>query len=222
MIKSVKLFVIFTFCLAITACVQTTPQGKIDGKQSLKADYQNIVYNNIMKAANSRHIAKNGGTDSDFATNSRLNKITNKLVSSNRLNAKTITPILLKSKTVNAYSLGSQSHFAYVYVTRGLVNFVKNDSQLASVLAHEISHIQLGHHLARQKNSGSKFNKAQEIAADKYSVKLLKNAGYDAQQAIALLKRLEILQSRQSFINQKDYPSNHQRIRSLETVIASL
>lgn len=219
MIKSIKSLSILIFCIALTSCAQTTSLAKIDGKQSLKADYQNIVENNIIKAANSKHIANNGGQDSDFFVNARLKGIIDKLVKGNSITKKKIQAILLKADTVNAYSLGSQSSFAYVYVTRGLVNFVKNDDQIAAVLAHEIAHIQLGHHIARQKSSSSQFNKAQELEADKYSIKLLKNAGYNPQQSIALLERLDVLQSTQRFVNQDDYPSNQQRIQNLKLVI---
>lgn len=220
-----KLFRIITLillCTGLAACTTIDAKTNLDNKKSLKVDYQSIVDNNIIKAAHSKHIAKHGGTDGDFMVNLRLKSILKKLINKNAIIKKTITPILLKSNSVNAYSLSSQSVFAYVYVTRGLIKFTRNDDQLASVLAHEIAHIQLGHHLARQKNNSSGFNQKQELAADKYSITLLKRAGFNAQQSIKLLERLDVLQATQSFSNQDDYPSNKARIQNLNRVIASL
>lgn len=222
MIKHTKLILIFCLTMALAACAQTTPQTNPDSKKALKADYQSIVDNNIIKAANQKHITNNGGVNGDFLVNLRLNGLIERLVLKNGLSAKTIKPILLKSATVNAYSLSSQSVFAYVYVTNGLITFVNNDDQLAAVLAHEISHIILGHHLARQKNSSSQFNQKQELEADEYSIKLLANAGFNTTEVIKLLQRLDIFQANQSFTNRQDYPSNKARINALSRVIAAL
>lgn len=217
--KNTKISLLILLCLGLTACTQSDVKSNLDNKLSLKSDYQSIIDNNIIKSAHKKHSANHGGVDNNFLSNIRLKNLTKRLVDSNNLNQKTITPILLKSNSVNAYSLASQSKFTYVYVTKGLIRFAANDDQLASVLAHEISHILLGHHIARQKSTGSGFNQEQELAADKHSIKLLKKAGFNSGESIKLLERLDILQSKQKFSNQADYPSNKKRIQNLIKVI---
>lgn len=222
MVKIFKIFILSALALTLTACSQTSLKSNDDSKQSLKADYRRIVEDNLLNSAHKKHVAANGGEDHDFFVKSRLKNLIKKLVTANNFSAKTVSPILLKSNSVNAYSLGSNSSFSYVYVTKGLIKFVQNDDQLAAVLAHEISHIILGHHLARTKSSGSKFNQRQELEADRYSIRLLKKAGFKVQQSIKLLERLDILQAKQKFLNPQDYPSNKKRIQNLTRVIASI
>lgn len=221
-IKNFKIFIITAFALALTACSQPSVKTNSGNKQSLKADFHRIVEDNLLNSAHKEHIAANGGEDHDFFISNRLNNLTKKLVTANNFSAKTVSAVLLKSDSVNAYSLGSNSSFSFIYVTKGLVKFVQNDDQLAAVLAHEISHIILGHHLARIKSSGSKFNQRQELEADRYSIKLLKKAGFKVQQSIKLLERLDILQAKQKFLNPQDYPSNKKRIQNLNKVIAAI
>lgn len=53
---------------------------------------------------------------------------------------------VLDSEAVNAFALPG----GYVYVTRGLLALANNESELAAVLAHEITHVVEGHVEARQ------------------------------------------------------------------------
>lgn len=50
---------------------------------------------------------------------------------------------VLKTADVNAFALPG----GYVFVTRGLYDLLANESELAGVLGHEISHVVLRHHL---------------------------------------------------------------------------
>lgn len=185
-------------------------------------EYQSIVFDNIIKATHDKHLKKQGGLSQDKAATKKLRDIIQQVVTKNKLLNKKFTAILIASDSVNAFSLSSQSNIAYLYVTVGLLKFVDNDDQLASVVAHEISHIQLGHHLLRSANSAAQFNQSQELAADKYSIKLIANAGYKPSQAIKLLERLDIFQAKYNIANQADYPSNAARIKALKPVIAAL
>ena len=78
-----------------------------------------------------------------------------------------------------------------VRVTEGLLDFTeKNDSELAAIVAHEMSHNLLGHR-QRLATSG-KSNKeilATEIEADRLSVWLMANAGYDTAAALRFAER---------------------------------
>ena len=201
-----------------------TKLANVETDKANKANpqYKSIVYDNIIKTTHKKHLAKQGGASLDKATNNKLRRIMQQLLAKNQLLDKKFTPIVIASDSVNAFSLSSQSRIAYLYVTVGLMKFVDNDDQLASVVAHEISHIQLGHHLLRTTNSAAQFNQTQELAADKYSMKLIANAGYRPSQAIILLERLDIFQAKYNVTNQADYPSNKARIKALKPIIAAL
>ena len=48
---------------------------------------------------------------------------------------------IIKSSAINAFATPG----GYIYVNRGLINLVENESQLAGVLAHEIAHVNARH-----------------------------------------------------------------------------
>lgn len=221
MIKILKTLIFITLISSLSACASLN-SPKLSASDGLSADYKAIVYDNIINAAHQKHLRKYGGVNYDLAANQKLRHIIQKLISSNPAIVKNVNPILMNSPDVNAYSLSSQSTTAYVYVTVGLLKFIDNDHQLASVLAHEIAHIQLDHHLLRRKNSAAQFNQAQELAADKHSIQLIINAGYRPSASINLLKKLDVLQAGYNTTNQADYPTNTIRIHNLKQVISAI
>jgi len=91
---------------------------------------------------------------------------------------------VLDSPEVNAFALPG----GYVYVTRGLLALANNESELAAVLAHEITHVIEAHVEARLEAQGDAletafgqigaYSKAQEFAADAGGIALLRAAGY--------------------------------------------
>jgi hypothetical protein len=78
-----------------------------------------------------------------------------------------------------------------VRVTEGLLDFTaQDDAELAAIVAHEMSHNLLGHR--RRLASGDGSNKeilATEIEADRLSVWLMANAGYDTAAALRFAER---------------------------------
>lgn len=109
-------------------------------------------------------------------------------------------------KEPNAWVSFSQDKYS-VHATTGLLSTLRNDDELAGVLAHEIGHIKLGHYnetvnrnllwLLLYKALGEKkvggvdvlgagvnlaeagFSREEEIEADDYGVTLATKAGYD-------------------------------------------
>ncbi|MBJ7525844.1 MAG: PDZ domain-containing protein [Sphingomonadaceae bacterium] len=78
-----------------------------------------------------------------------------------------------------------------VRVTAGLMAFTADDeAQLAAAVAHEMSHNLLGHRqrLAANGNSDKQILET-EIEADRLSVWLMANAGYDTQAALHFMER---------------------------------
>jgi len=73
-----------------------------------------------------------------------------------------------------------------VKVGEGMVRFVRTDTELALVIAHELSHIILGHTGAFFGRGSARY----ENDADYLGLYLVANAGYDPDQALGLFPRM--------------------------------
>lgn len=116
--------------------------------------------------------------------------------------------VLQEPKAVDALSAPG----GYVFVTRGLLQKLDNEAQLAGVLAHEIAHITLKHALVRYGETkvaqckmsallhaelltdslvdnikANGFDKDDEFIADELAVQLLVSAGYDPEEYIRFI-----------------------------------
>lgn len=77
-----------------------------------------------------------------------------------------------------------------VRVTEGLLTFTaQDDAELAAVVAHEMAHNLLGHRQRLSRDRSRKAILATEIEADRLSVWLMANAGYDPVAALRLAER---------------------------------
>jgi beta-barrel assembly-enhancing protease len=76
-----------------------------------------------------------------------------------------------------------------VRVTEGLMVFARDDHDLAAAVAHELAHNLLGHRERLKANGGTKALLATEIEADRLSVWLMANAGYDPKAALRFAER---------------------------------
>ncbi len=110
---------------------------------------------------------------------------------------------VVESSAVNAFALpGGQ-----VFVTRGMLHFLKDDDELAAVMGHEIAHVDLRHCIERfqyQTRLGKMgetvdmarrivemgYSQAQELEADEAGWRMAVNAGYDAKAAEAVFARM--------------------------------
>ena len=124
---------------------------------------------------------------------------------------------ILNSDTVNAFALPT----GQLYVTRGLLSLANDQSELASVIGHEMGHV-IAHHaqlreqkirdeelnekvftdlvsdpqasalaLARSKLSLASFSQKQELDADAIGIRTAARAGYDPYGAVRFLAALE-------------------------------
>lgn len=82
-------------------------------------------------------------------------------------------------------SLSTFRHPAGVTVTRGLLDFVSSNDQLAILIAHEMAHQLLDDEYAR-------ISKYTEERADRFSLDLALRAGYDIRQAAEIWERLAV------------------------------
>lgn len=79
-----------------------------------------------------------------------------------------------------------------VSITTGMMDFAKDDGELAAAVAHEMAHNILGHRerlvaLGRKKRNSDV--KTTEVEADRLSIWLLANAGYDLDTAMRFWQR---------------------------------
>ena len=96
---------------------------------------------------------------------------------------------------VEAYdAVKAQADGTVVYIPGGMVRFAVNDEELATVIAHELAHNILLHRmrldaakidrgLGQQFGRSARLTRATEIEADRLSVWLLADAGFDPQAA---------------------------------------
>jgi beta-barrel assembly-enhancing protease len=89
---------------------------------------------------------------------------------------------------VNAFALSG----GYIYINTGLLSLLQSEDELAIVLGHEISHIELRHTAPGVIRSvlSLGYTKYQEFDADESGVRLARSAGYDASAAVTVLQKL--------------------------------
>jgi predicted Zn-dependent protease len=137
---------------------------------------------------------------------------------------------ILDSAEVNAFA----SPGGHIFITRGLLEAAKSEDALASVIAHEIAHIQLSHGLrAIQSNrdlqdwlsqftlSGARtitdrlnagFSRVQEFDADITALSLLAASGYNPRSLPEMLKELDRIQGSRSGGFNNTHPSPASRM----------
>ena len=82
---------------------------------------------------------------------------------------------------------GADGH--QIRVTSGLIDFVASDDELAAVAAHELAHNLLDHPPGSAAKRKNKSSDSIEFEADRLSVWLMVNAGYDPQAAVRFWQR---------------------------------
>lgn len=73
---------------------------------------------------------------------------------------------VLDDTNINAYAAPG----GYIFVTRGLINLMENEAELAGVLGHEIAHVLRQHHLKAMRSGSSQqaFSELVGFAAERY------------------------------------------------------
>ena len=77
----------------------------------------------------------------DPVLDSYIRKLGEEVVAQSEMAGEKFTFTLLDSPDLNAFATRDN----YIYVNRGLLNYVRNEAQLVSVLAHEVGHINRKH-----------------------------------------------------------------------------
>ena len=121
---------------------------------------------------------------------------------------------IIDSNEINSFALPG----GYIHVDMGLLNFVSADDELASVLGHEMGHIERRHVITLNQKGTllsilvgvlsilspigyalggyggdlafAKFSREDELQADQYGLLLMSRAGYDPQSTADMLAKL--------------------------------
>lgn len=129
---------------------------------------------------------------------------------------------LIEDRRVNAFCLPGGK----IVVFSGLMQFVSNDDQLATVLSHEIAHA-LAHHaserIARSQArshplANLAFNREQESEADHIGIFLMTFAGYDPDQAVEMWRQMQASHGTglplPEFLS--DHPNDARRVQNMD------
>lgn len=134
---------------------------------------------------------------------------------------------VVRDRRVNAFCLPGGK----MVVFSGLLQFVTNEDQLATVIAHEIAHA-VAHHtserLARMQSTKNPlvnlaFNRDQESEADHIGVFLMTFAGYDPDQAVDFWRQMLVTQGSRFSLPEflSDHPNHEHRMKNMETWAAN-
>lgn len=96
-----------------------------------------------------RDLDAKGALIKDRGVNNYLNAVMNRVAKSRPPGSVPLRSYVLKDADVNAFTTGG----GYVFFNAGLMAAMENEAQLASVVAHEIAHIDRGHIPASQGNN---------------------------------------------------------------------
>jgi predicted Zn-dependent protease len=155
---------------------------------------------------------------------------------------------ILDTDQINAFSGPN----GYIFVTRGALQQMKDEAELAGVLGHEISHV--CHHdglkqvrLAEQQGAIDSavsatevekfsqmadqgmdaiarrgYSQPQEFAADDSGVQIMNQAGYDPTSYLRFLQRLAQLQTTGGGAVMSTHPGIHDRVTRVQAQLATL
>ncbi len=145
------------------------------------------------------------------------------IVSVSSMKGEKFTFTLLDAEDLNAFATRDN----YIYVNRGLLNYVSNEAQLVSVLAHEVAHITRGHVVGQEeKMTGAQIistiaavlsasnevyeasmayanslirghGRRNELEADETGAEYMAKLGYDPKEMLSMLSIMKDYESAQ-------------------------
>lgn len=152
--------------------------------------------------------------------------------------------VFSRDQRVNAYAELKQisgSDVGVMVINQGVARIVKNDSELAAILAHELSHLMLRHtyHYDQLYNWTAKGTwprvvdclwwnnpppllierRRMELEADRFGVLLSARAGYDPRGAVAVMENPAVQHPQGRQGQEGDHPSRDIRLNKLEAAV---
>ncbi|MDR3348115.1 MAG: M48 family metalloprotease [Acidaminococcales bacterium] len=196
--------------------------GEISPARAGKGD-KGLVYDGKNGAA---IIENYYGTSKDEAINARVEAIGRKLAEASERRDLSYVFRVLDGKMVNAFSCPLN----YIFVFRGLADFMPDDAELAGALAHEIAHFEKGHisfrsdkavaggergKLRRQK---MQENHEHEYQADAGGFYLALKAGYNPYGIFVTISKLSVKSGARA---SKSHPPVAERVDRLSALAKS-
>ena len=164
-----------------------------------------------------RILAAYGGVYNDPRLQAMIEQTVDRLVAASERPDLHYKVTMLNSQSINAFALPT----GHLYVTRGLIALANDESEVASVLAHEMGHVVARHAeireeqahnaelanrvitdlisdpqvgalaLAKSKLALASFSQSQELEADAIGVGMAARAGFDPYGAVRFLTSME-------------------------------
>ena len=203
--------------LVLAACTASPPAGAPQAAISAPAKPADAAMSPAVLREHQRILATYGGVYNDAPLQTMIEQLVERLVAASEKPDLHYKVTMLNSQSVNAFALPS----GQLYVTRGLIALADDESELASVLAHEMGHVIARHAelreqqerqadlvsrvvtdvvsdpaagalaLAKSKLALASFSRAQEFEADGIGIGIAARAGYDPYGASRFLTAME-------------------------------
>ena len=207
--------VVAAFVLA--ACTATPPVGTPQAALPGPAKQSDAAMPPAVLREHQRILATYGGVYNDPRLQSVVEQMVERLVAASEKPDLHYKVTILNSQSINAFALPT----GQLYVTRGLIALADDDSELASVIAHEMGHVIAKHAELRQKEEQqadlvsrvvtdvvsdpaagalalaksklelASFSRQQEFEADAIGIGIADRAGYDPYGAARFLTAME-------------------------------
>jgi predicted Zn-dependent protease len=158
-----------------------------------------------------------GGVYDDQQIAQYVNEVGQRAAKASQRPELTYTFTVLDSEEINAFTTGG----GYVYITRGIMNYLNNEAELEAVLGHEIGHVCARHPVRQQSKSTlagigaaavgiftgsadlaglanyagaalvSGYGRDQELEADRLGAEYLVKTGYSPQHMVDVVRLLK-------------------------------
>ncbi|HTP92877.1 MAG TPA: M48 family metalloprotease [Xanthobacteraceae bacterium] len=203
--------------LLLAACTATPPPIARQAAAPPSAKQAEAEMPPAVLHEHQRILAAYGGVYNDPRLQAMIERTVERLVAASEKPDQHYRVTMLNSQSINAFALPT----GQLYVTRGLIALADDESEVASVLAHEMGHV-IAHHaeireqqvrqadlvnrvvtdvvgdpeasalaLAKSKLALASFSRSQEFEADAIGVGIAARAGYDPYGAVRFLTAME-------------------------------